>query len=134
MGLRTRPRRDPGVPGVAVDLTTTLGPLTLANPVVAASGTYGHGDEVARLGDARRLGAVTAKSLLPEPWAGKPAPRLHMTAAGMVNAVGLQGPGVPAWLAEDLPALREAGARVIASLWGRTVDDYAAGAALLVPA
>ena len=118
----------------AVDLTTTLGPLVLPNPVVAASGTYGHGAEVARLGDAAELGAVTAKSLLPDPWPGKPAPRLHMTAAGMVNAVGLQGPGIAAWLEHDLPALRAVGARVIASLWGRTVDDYARGAELLVAA
>jgi dihydroorotate dehydrogenase (NAD+) catalytic subunit len=132
MARRTRTHRR--AEGAEVDLTTTLGPLVLPNPVVAASGTYGHGAEVARLGDAGRLGAVTAKSLLPEPWAGKPAPRLHMTAAGMVNAVGLQGPGVAAWLRDDLPALRAEGARVIASLWGRTVDDYAAGAELLAPA
>jgi dihydroorotate dehydrogenase (NAD+) catalytic subunit len=132
MGLRTRPRRrDRPDPHTGVDLTTTLGPLVLANPVVAASGTFGHGGEVARVGDARRLGAVTAKSLLPEPWPGKPPPRLHMTAAGMVNAVGLQGPGVAAWVRDDLPALRAEGARVIASLWGRTVDDYARGAELL---
>jgi dihydroorotate dehydrogenase (NAD+) catalytic subunit len=88
--------------------------------VLTASGTYGHGDEVARLGAPARLGAVTAKSVSPEPWAGKPAPRLHMTAAGMVNAVGLQGPGMAAWLADDLPALRATGARVIASVWGHT--------------
>jgi dihydroorotate dehydrogenase (NAD+) catalytic subunit len=112
----------------------TLGGLELPAPVVTASGTFGHGDEVARLGMPARLGAVTAKSLCPEPWAGKPAPRLHMTAAGMLNAVGLQGPGIPAWLEHDLPALRAAGARVIASVWGQTVDEFARAAALLVPA
>jgi dihydroorotate dehydrogenase (NAD+) catalytic subunit len=112
----------------------TLGALELPAPVVTASGTFGHGDEVARLGTPARLGAVTAKSLCPEPWAGKPAPRLHMTAAGMLNAVGLQGPGIPAWLEHDLPALRAAGARVIASVWGQTVDEFARAAALLVPA
>jgi len=137
MALRARRRRrtsdGPAADSAAVDLTTTLGTLVLPNPVVAASGTYGHGAEVARLGDAGRLGAVTAKSLLVEPWPGKPAPRLHMTAAGMVNAVGLQGPGIAAWLRDDLPALRAEGARVIASLWGRTVDDYGTGAALLAP-
>lgn len=114
-----------------MDLSVRLGSLQLAGPVVAASGTFGHGDEVARLGDPAVLGAVTAKSLLPEPWPGKPPPRLHMTAAGMVNAVGLQGPGIDAWIDDDLPALRATGARVIASLWGRTVDDYAHGAAML---
>ncbi|MET0629063.1 MAG: dihydroorotate dehydrogenase [Acidimicrobiia bacterium] len=117
-----------------MDLRTTLGALELPNPIVTASGTYGHGVEVARQGDPGAIGAITAKSLLPEPWAGKPAPRLHMTASGMVNAVGLQGPGIDAWLEHDLPALRAAGARVIASLWGRTIDDYELGAALLAGA
>ena len=120
--------------GVAVDLTTTLGRLELPSPVLTASGTFGHGDEVAKLGDPARLGAVTAKSLSPEPWAGKPAPRLHMTAAGMLNAVGLQGPGIAAWLAHDLPALRATGARVIASVWGQTVEEFARAAELLEPA
>jgi dihydroorotate dehydrogenase (NAD+) catalytic subunit len=114
-----------------VDLAVTLGPLPLPSPVLTASGTFGHGDEVARLGDPVRLGAITAKSVSPEPWAGKPAPRLHMTAAGMVNAVGLQGPGMAAWLADDLPALRALGARVIASVWGHTVDDFARATEML---
>jgi dihydroorotate dehydrogenase (NAD+) catalytic subunit len=117
-----------------MDLSVSLGRLSLESPVVTASGTFGHGDEVARLGDPTRLGAVTAKSVSPEPWAGKPAPRLHMTAAGMVNAVGLQGPGMSAWLAHDLPALRATGARVIASVWGHTVDDFARATAMLVDA
>ena len=81
----------------------------LASPILTASGTFGHGAEVARLGEPSRLGAVTAKSVSPEPWPGKPAPRLHMTAAGMLNAVGLQGPGIAAWLEHDLPALRATG-------------------------
>jgi dihydroorotate dehydrogenase (NAD+) catalytic subunit len=118
----------------ATDLATTLGRVELPSPVLTASGTFGHGDEVAKLGDPARLGAVTAKSLCPEPWAGKPAPRLHMTAAGMLNAVGLQGPGIPAWLAHDLPALRATGARVIASVWGQTVEEFARAAELLEPA
>jgi dihydroorotate dehydrogenase (NAD+) catalytic subunit len=114
-----------------VDLAVGLGPLELPSPVLTASGTFGHGDEVAKLGDPTRLGAVTAKSLSPEAWAGKPPPRLHMTASGMVNAVGLQGPGVDAWRARDLPALRALGARVIASVWGHTVDDFARATEML---
>ncbi len=114
-----------------VDLGVFLGPLSLESPVLTASGTFGHGDEVARLGDPARLGAVTAKSVSPEPWAGKPAPRLHMTASGMVNAVGLQGPGMTAWVEHDLPALRATGARVIASVWGHTVDDFARATEML---
>jgi len=114
-----------------VDLGVTLGRLSLPSPVLTASGTFGHGDEVARLGDPARLGAVTAKSVSPEPWAGKPAPRLHTTAAGMVNAVGLQGPGMSEWVGHDLPALRATGARVIASVWGHTVDDFARATEML---
>jgi dihydroorotate dehydrogenase (NAD+) catalytic subunit len=117
-----------------VETEVTLGSLTLANPIVTASGTYGHGAEVARLGDARVLGAITAKSVSATEWAGKPAPRLHMTSAGMLNAVGLQGPGVAAWIEHDLPALRAVGARVIASIWGHCVDDFATAAELLRPA
>ncbi len=118
----------------AVDVAVTLGGVQLPAPVVTASGTFGHGDEVAKLGDPSRLGAITAKSLCPESWPGKPAPRLHMTAAGMLNAVGLQGPGVAAWLARDLPALRATGARVIASIWGQTVEEFARAAEMLEPA
>jgi dihydroorotate dehydrogenase (NAD+) catalytic subunit len=116
---------------VGVDVAVTLGPLGLPSPILTASGTFGHGDEVARLGEPARLGAVTAKSVSPEPWAGKPAPRLHMTASGMVNAVGLQGPGMAAWLEHDLPALRATGARVIASVWGHTIDDFARATKML---
>jgi dihydroorotate dehydrogenase (NAD+) catalytic subunit len=117
-----------------VDLTCRLGPLALPNPVVTASGTYGHGDEVARLGDPARLGAVTAKSLSHFAWEGNPAPRVWEATAGMLNSVGLQNPGVEAWLEHDLPGLLARGARVIVSIWGRTVDDYAKAAAALVPA
>ena len=118
----------------AVDLTCRLGPITLPNPVITASGTYGHGDEVARLGDPARLGAVTAKSLSVYPWEGNPAPRVWEAPAGMLNSVGLQNPGVEAWLEQDLPPLLARGARVIVSIWGRSVDDYAKAAAALAPA
>lgn len=116
-----------------VDTRVRLGPVELPNPVVAASGTFGHGDEVARVCDPSRLGAVTTKSLAPFPWPGNPAPRLHPTTAGMLNSVGLQGPGVEAWASDELPALLARGARVIASIWGRTVDDFALAAKMLGP-
>ncbi len=136
-GLRRLGRRggpDPAA-AAAVDPSVRLGPLTLPAPIVAASGTFGHGDEVARLCDPSRLGAVTVKSLAPYPWPGNPAPRLHPAPGGaMLNSVGLQGPGVEHWVAHELDALRARGARVIASLWGRTVDDFAVGARLLAPA
>ena len=117
-----------------VDLRVRVAGVELPNPIVAASGTFGHGAEVAAVCDPRRLGAVTAKSQATFAWPGNPPPRLHAAACGMVNAVGLQGHGVAHWVAHDLPALRAHGARVIASIWGHTVGDYADAAALLAPA
>jgi dihydroorotate dehydrogenase (NAD+) catalytic subunit len=119
---------------VTPDLATAVGPVALPNPVMTASGTAGHGAELGRYLDLSALGAVVVKSLSAGPWAGNPAPRVVETAAGMLNSVGLQGPGVAAWLEEDLPALAAAGARVVASIWGTTVDGYAEAAALLAGA
>jgi dihydroorotate dehydrogenase (NAD+) catalytic subunit len=116
-----------------LDTSTRLGALELPNPIVAASGTFGHGDEVARLCDPARLGAVTAKSQAHFVWPGNQPPRVHPAAAGMVNAVGLQGHGVAHWVEHDLPGLRRRGARVIASIWGHDIDDYERAAALLAP-
>jgi len=117
-----------------VDLRTRVGGVALPNPVMTASGTAGHGTELAPYLDLGALGAVVVKSLAAFPWAGNPAPRLHPTAAGMLNSVGLQGPGLAAWRAHELPALEATGARVVVSIWGRTVDEYAAAAALLADA
>lgn len=114
-----------------VDLTTTVGSVTLANPVMTASGTAGHGDELGAYVDLSTLGAVVVKSLSPEPWAGNAAPRVHETPAGMINSVGLQGPGVRKWLEEELPAVIATGATVVASIWGTTIEDYAKAAELL---
>jgi len=69
------------------------------------------------------LGAVVVKSLAAYEWAGNAAPRVHPAAAGMLNSVGLQGPGLARWLERDLPKLAKAGARVVVSVWGRTVQD-----------
>ena len=114
-----------------VDLTTTVGSITLANPVMTASGTAGHGDELGAYVDLSTLGAVVVKSLSPEPWAGNAAPRVHETPGGMINSVGLQGPGVRKWLEEELPAVIATGATVVASIWGTTIEDYAKAAELL---
>jgi dihydroorotate dehydrogenase (NAD+) catalytic subunit len=117
-----------------VDLTTRLGSLVLPNPVMTASGTAGHGHELADHLDPALLGAVVVKSLHAEPWDGNPAPRVHATPAGMLNSVGLQGPGVEVWLEHDLPDLLATGARVVASIWGRTVEEFARAAELLAGA
>lgn len=115
-------------------LATKLGTVELPAPILTASGTAGHGAELAAYGELAALGAVVVKSLAAEAWPGNPAPRLHPTPLGMLNAVGLQGPGVAAWLAHDLPVLEATGARVVASIWGRSVGDYAAAADALAGA
>ena len=108
----------------AATLATLVGDVALPNPVLTASGTSGHGTELAAYGALGDLGAVVVKSLSVDPWPGNPAPRVHEVGPGMLNSVGLQGPGLAAWVARDLPALADAGARVVVSIWGRTVDDY----------
>jgi dihydroorotate dehydrogenase (NAD+) catalytic subunit len=118
----------------AVDLTTRIGSVVLPNPVLTASGTAGHGAELAPYVDLGRLGAVVVKSLSAQPWAGNPPRRVRETSVGMLNSVGLQGLGVAAWLDNDLPPLVASGARVVASIWGRSVAEYEAAAELLAAA
>ncbi|HEY5013386.1 MAG TPA: dihydroorotate dehydrogenase [Acidimicrobiia bacterium] len=113
-------------------LETRVGPLTLPNPVVAASGTFGHGAELAALCDPTGLGAVTVKSIAAFAWPGNRGLRVtEAPGGGMLNSVGLAGPGIDAWIADDLPPLLARGARVVVSIWGRTVEEYAAAAAPL---
>jgi len=114
-----------------VALATRVGSVVLPNPVMTASGTAGYGAELGAYVDLTSLGAVVVKSLAATPWAGNPAPRVHETPAGMLNSVGLQGQGVAAWLAEELPALHDRGARVVASIWGRRAEEFAQAAELL---
>jgi dihydroorotate dehydrogenase (NAD+) catalytic subunit len=129
---RARPEADRG--GVDIDLSTTIGSIALPNPVLTASGTAGHGAELHAYVDLAGLGAVVVKSLAAFEWKGNAAPRLHAATAGMINSVGLQGPGVEAWLHDELPALVATGARVVASIWGRSLDDYERAATLLADA
>lgn len=126
------PRRAPhrAAAPSSVDLTARIGKVVLPNPVMTAAGTAGHGGELLPWG-AERLGAVVVKSISRDPWAGNPAPRLRPVDAGMLNAVGLQNPGIEHWLDHDLPELRAGGARVVVSIWGFTVADYAATLARL---
>jgi dihydroorotate dehydrogenase (NAD+) catalytic subunit len=112
-------------------MSVRVGSVGLRAPIMTASGTAGHGDELGAYVDLDRLGAVVVKSLSADPWPGNPAPRVHQTTAGMINSVGLQGPGVAAWRELELPALLDAGATVVASIWGRTVEDYARAAELI---
>jgi dihydroorotate dehydrogenase (NAD+) catalytic subunit len=113
---------------------TRVGSVELPEPVLTASGTAGHGAELAPYFDLSLLGAVVVKSLHAEPWEGNPPLRVTETTAGMLNSVGLQGPGVEAWLADDLPPLVATGARVVASIWGRSVGEYEKAAEMLATA
>jgi len=112
-------------PGSDVDLTVALGPLRLRNPIVTASGCFASGKEMARFFDLSSLGAVVTKSVTLEPRAGLPPPRMAETASGMLNAIGLQNPGVDVWVERDLPWLVGRDVPVIASIAGRTTDEYA---------
>jgi dihydroorotate dehydrogenase (NAD+) catalytic subunit len=115
----------------AVDTRVTIGTVSLPNPVLAASGTFGYGTEYAGLVDLGALGALCVKGLSLRPAAGKPAPRLVETPGGVLNAIGLQNIGVDAFLRERLPLLQAAGARVVANFWGDSPDEFAEVAARL---
>lgn len=107
-----------------MDMSVNVGRVRLRHAVMTASGTSGHADELAPYGDLASLGAVVVKSLSVMPWAGNPAPRVHPVAQGMLNAVGLQGPGMEAWLRDDLARMSGGDVAVVVSIWGRTVDEY----------
>lgn len=115
----------------AVDMRVSIGTVVLPNPVIAASGTFGYGTEYAGLVDLAALGALCVKGLSLRPAPGKPAPRLVETPGGVLNAIGLQNIGVEAFLRERLPALRAAGARVVANFWGDSPEEFAEVAARL---
>jgi dihydroorotate dehydrogenase (NAD+) catalytic subunit len=109
----------------AVDLTVAVGSLRLANPVIAASGTFGYGAEFSPLVDLNKLGGIVVKGLSLEPMEGAPAPRMVPAAAGMLNAIGLQNVGVAKFVAEKLPALRAFRTPVIANVFGHKIEEYA---------
>jgi len=106
-------------------MTTKLGSLTLPNPVLTASGCAASGKELQQFFDVATLGAVVTKSIMMRPRSGRPTPRMAETPSGMLNSVGLQNPGVDAFLQRDLPWLLSRGARVIVSIAGQTIREYA---------
>jgi dihydroorotate dehydrogenase (NAD+) catalytic subunit len=127
-----RLRRRKVISTTPLDLSVQVGSVSLPNPVMTAAGTAGHGAEFLPFA-VERLGALVVKSIGAEPWAGNAAPRLRPVDAGMLNAVGLQNPGVQRWIAEDYPALQAASIRTVVSVWGFTVDDYHRTVAALAP-
>ena len=115
------------------DLTTKLGGVTLKNPVMTASGTFGYGFEYHNYYDISRLGAVVVKGIRMKPSHGNPTPRVAEVTGGMLNAIGLQGPGVEKFLHGDryMPFLRKVGAATIVNIWGTTIAEYGEVAARL---
>ena len=109
---------------MAVDLTTVLAGVEFANPVFTASGCAAAGQELDTFTDVTTLGGVVTKSVMRLPRAGRPTPRMAETASGMLNSIGLQGPGIEAFLANDLPWLLERGARPVVSIAGSSVQEY----------
>jgi dihydroorotate dehydrogenase (NAD+) catalytic subunit len=107
-----------------MDLSIQIGPLTLRNPVIAASGCFGYGVEYAELVDLSSLGAVAVKGLFLNEREGHPPPRIVETPAGMLNAIGLQGIGVRRFVEEKLPELVQRRATVIVNVCGTTLDEY----------
>jgi dihydroorotate dehydrogenase (NAD+) catalytic subunit len=107
-----------------INMETKLGPLKLINPVLAASGTFGFGEEYASLVALEKIGALVVKGLTLKPRQGNPPPRTIETPAGMLNSIGLQNPGLEAFLSRELPRLRDTGVAVIVNIAGDTEDDY----------
>ncbi|HEX3005719.1 MAG TPA: dihydroorotate dehydrogenase [Angustibacter sp.] len=115
-----------------VDLSTTIGALRLPNPLMTASGCAAAGRELHQFFDVSELGAVVTKSVMTQPRSGRPTPRMAETPSGMLNSIGLQGPGIDAFLEHDLPWLRSVGARAVVSIAGSTVEEFRALAERLV--
>ena len=116
---------------MAPDLRTRLGNVELPNPILTASGCASSGRELAQFIDVSKIGAIVTKSVMIAPRAGLPTPRMAETSSGMLNSIGLQGPGIDAFLQRDLPWLLSRGARAVVSIAGSTVDEYAELAARL---
>ena len=116
-----------------IDVSTWLYGRRLPSPVMSASGTSGHGAELAGYFDLSAIGAVVVKSLSHFAHEGNPAPRVGVLPTGMINSVGLPGPGVRRWIDEYLPDLTRTGANVVVSVWGRTKADYVKAVEQLAP-
>ncbi len=108
----------------AIDMTVDLKGLTLQNPITVASGTFGFGKEYGEYIDLNCLGGIMVKGLTLEERKGNPIPRVAETPMGMLNSVGLQNPGVEAFIREELPRLSQGSARVIANINGNTIEEY----------
>lgn len=107
-----------------MNLSVTLGKLRLRNPVMTASGTFGYGKEYSEFIDLKKLGAIVVKGISLNPRQGNPEPRICETPCGMLNAIGLQNPGLRGFLRQQLPYLKEVGTKVIVNILGNSIDEY----------
>ena len=107
-----------------MDMSVNIAGVEWKNPVTVASGTFGSGEEFGEFVDLNRLGAVTTKGVANVPWPGNPTPRVAEVYGGMMNAIGLQNPGIDTLIARDLPYLHEHGAHIIVNVCGRSKEDY----------
>lgn len=114
-----------------MDLTTRLGPLTMRSPLVAASGTVGSVADFAAVGSFADYGAAVAKSVSEDPWPGRPAPRLYPVGSGMLNGIGIQNPGIAAWMETIAPRLPSTGVPVWGSVVGKTAAEFGRVAAAM---
>jgi dihydroorotate dehydrogenase (NAD+) catalytic subunit len=107
------------------DFSTTLGNAFFNTPIFTASGCASYGKELAQFFPLKEIGAVVTKSIMNKPRYGRPTPRMAETPSGMLNSIGLQGPGIEAFLANDIPWLVEQNSRIIISIAGETIEEYA---------
>ena len=108
----------------AFDTSVTIAGVTLKNPVMTASGTFGSGAEYSEFVDLNKLGAVVTKGVANVPWPGNPTPRIAETHSGMLNAIGLQNPGIDLFCKRDIPYLKQFDTKVIVNVCGKSVEDY----------
>lgn len=107
------------------DFSTQLGARSIPNPILTASGTAGSGRELSQFFPLTELGAIVTKSIMLKPRSGRATPRMAETPSGMLNSIGLQGPGIDLFLETDVPWLQSQGARIVVSIAGETIEDYA---------
>lgn len=107
-----------------MNLSVDIAGVTMKNPVTAGSGTFGSGEEFSEFVDLSKLGAVTTKGVANVPWPGNPVPRVAEVYGGMLNAIGLQNPGIDVFVERDIPYLKKAGATIIVNVCGKSEKDY----------
>lgn len=123
--MTTPPSSQPPAPRSKPNLEVRIGSMIMKNPVTVASGTFGYGPEYADLVDLNTLGALTVKGICPEPHVGNSTPRTFETRGGMLNAIGLPGPGAQGFIDKYVPFLKNFDVPVIVNIWGKAMEDYA---------